>query len=88
MSLTKLETETVINFNDAEDTASITTRQRRVKTRMKKLGVEPSHKQADYEVYIVPKNWVKISPPKKVSTKQRELARERMIKIHSERDLM
>lgn len=74
---TRIETETVISMNDEEDFAQISTRQRTVKTRMRKLGVEVNHKQADYECYRLPKKWIKISPPRKVSKAQRKAARER-----------
>lgn len=77
---TRIETETVICMNDEEDFAQISTRQRTIKTRMRKLGMERNHKQADYECFRVPKCWVKISPPRKVSEAQRKAARERAIK--------
>ena len=86
MGLTRLETETVINFNDAESTAYISTRQQTIKTKMRKLGVEPDHKQADYECYEVPKRWIKISPPRRVSEKQREHARQLGKKYGFKRD--
>ena len=75
----RVERETVISFNDEEEQASIATRQRKVKTRLKNLGVEPHSKQGDYECYMVPKSWVKISPPKKVSENQRKAARKNII---------
>lgn len=84
MSLTKLETETVINFNDAEGVAYISTRQRSMVTRMKKLGVEPNYSQADYDVYEVPKKWIKISPPRKLTEKQLEARRATLARINSE----
>ena len=85
MGLSRLERETVVNFNDLEKVAYISTRQQSVKTRLKKLGIEPIHKQADYEVYEVPKNWIKISKPKKVSDSQRKAAARNMNKFHSQR---
>lgn len=78
--MTKIENETVISFNDEEDFAQISTRQKRVKTRMAKLRVEPHHKQADYECYRVPKTWINIRPPWKVSDSARQGARERLLK--------
>lgn len=58
----KRETETVINFNDEDSEAWIGTRQRKVKSQMRKLGVRPCRKQADYKCYQVPTKWIKISP--------------------------
>jgi hypothetical protein len=78
-TMTKAERETVINFNDDEQVASIATRQKRVKTRFQKLGVEPTRKQGDYVCYMVPKSWIKISPPKQVSENQRKAARKNII---------
>ena len=79
--MTKLETETVINFNDSEQQAWVATRQRRIKTIMQKLGIEPVRKQGDYSCYLLPKKYIKISPPRKVSDEQREKARERAKKF-------
>ena len=76
----KIEIETVISFNDEENFAQISTRQKRIKTRMAKIGVEPHHKQADYECFRVPKSWIRIRPPRKVSDSQREEARKRLLK--------
>lgn len=86
MSLTKLEKETVINFNDAESVAYISTRQRRIKTRMKKLGIEPSSKQADYERYIIPVNCISIRRPRELSKKQLEARRGTLARINSEKN--
>ena len=86
MNLTKSEAETVINFNDAEKVAYICTRQKSMKAKMKKLGVEPSYTQADYEVYIVPRQSIKISLPRKLSEKQKEARRATMARINSEKN--
>lgn len=79
----KLETETIINFNDLEKECQISTRQKVIKNRMKKLGVAPSHTQSDFACYRVPKKWIKVSPPRKVSEAQRKAARERAKKTVS-----
>jgi hypothetical protein len=83
MGLTRQETETVINFNDAEDDAWIATRQKRVKSMMRKRGIKPFRTQGDYECYLVPKRWVKVSPPRRVSETQRKIARERFKKLQA-----
>ena len=77
--MTKAERETVISFNDEEGEARISTRQKRVKTRLRKLGVEPYRKQGDYECYHVPTSWIRFNPPKKVSESQREAARKNIL---------
>jgi len=76
----KIEIETVISFNDEDAFAQISTRQKRVKSRMAKLGVNPHHKQGDYECFRVSKRWIRINAPRKVSDKQRETARRNLLK--------
>lgn len=76
----RIECETVINFNDEESFAQISTRQKRIKNRLAKIGIKPHHKQGDYECFRVPKRWIKISAPRKVSESQREAARKRFLK--------
>ena len=78
MKLTKLETETVINFNDAEKIASVSTRQKSVKLKLSKLGYTPHHNQADYEVYIVPKTCIRFGKPRVFSEESRLAMAERM----------
>lgn len=80
MSLSKWESETTIAFNDGEDEANIYTCQKRIMTIMVKRGIEATNqfKQNGKVIaytYRVPKSWIKISPPRKVSDKQREAAR-------------
>lgn len=57
--LTKEERETVINMNDAEGVAYISTRQVRVKSRLKKCGHTPVYTEFEggfdkLEKYVVP----------------------------------
>ncbi len=74
----KIEIETIINFNMGDKMAWIATRMKSIKTLMRKLGREPYRMQGDYACYLVPKSWIRISPLRKVSEKQRRLASERM----------
>lgn len=83
--MTKIERETVVSFNMAEGHAEIATRMKSVKTKMRKLGIKPNKAQADYEVYKVPKNYVRIGPPRKVGEKQRKSASERLRAWHREK---
>ena len=78
MKLTKLETETVINFNDAEKIASVSTRQKSVKLKLSKLGYVPHHNQADYEVYLVPKTCIRFRNARVLSEESRLAMAERM----------
>ncbi len=84
MGLSKYETETVIRFNDEDGSAIVYTCHRRVMTAMEKRGVMPAkeHKhngRVFAREYLVPKEWIKINPPRKVSDKQREEMRRRIM---------
>lgn len=78
--MSKLENETVIDINDAEDIANIATRQKSIINKLKKMGLEPIYTQAGYERYVVPKKWIYIKPPKEVTQKQREAGCNNLLK--------
>ena len=70
------EMETIVNFNDAEPVASVYTLNKALQNRLAKLAAErPEECIADPDArlsdgmavsYIVPKKWIKVSPPRKV----------------------
>lgn len=74
MSLAKAETETVITMNDEDAFAVVWTCQRRMTTQMRKRGIEPVEQDGYGARYHVPKNWIKINPPRRVSEEQRKRA--------------
>jgi len=76
----RFERETIISFNDGEDEAGIETFSRRLKNRLRKLGIVPIRIQGEHESYRVPKQWIKVSPTRRVSERQRKSARELMNK--------
>ena len=83
--------ENVIEFIENEDRATVTFSQGRYKSRIKRLAAEhPEECQIAAEnedgslCAHIPVAWVKISPLREVSQEQREMARERMCKYHSE----
>lgn len=83
MSLSKYETETVIQFNDERDTANVYTCHKRIMTAIEKRGIQPEceYKNCGRVVaksYEVPKNWIKINPPRRVSEEQRQKLSQRM----------
>lgn len=85
MGLTKYEKETVINFNDADKMASISTSQDWMKRRLKRLAEEnPNDVQIKSEdeytlIVKVPKNYIKkISPPRQMSEEQKNAASKRL----------
>jgi hypothetical protein len=84
-NLTALERETLINFNDEEDTAVVFSYNASWCRQMDKLADErPDEVRREFDnqmggtAYIVPKGWVSVRPKRKVSDSQREQARERM----------
>lgn len=83
--LDKYERETIINFNEAEPTASVYTFNRSLQSKLNKLinsNTDMSLKYSDEEraEYIVPKKWIKVSPPRQVNLtdEQRAAAAERL----------
>jgi len=84
MSLTRYEQETIINFNDEEKMASVYTHNKALTRKLDKLAQERPEECRLIRLtdrageYTIPKKWVKVSPPRKVSEQQREQMRERM----------
>lgn len=72
----KHERETIINFNEEDDTASIWTASETVYRRLRKLGYMPSEDGERHAVFTMPKREVKLPRPKRaVSEAQRERLR-------------
>lgn len=78
MRLTNIEKETVINFNEAERTASVYTHNEALKRQL--LELCQSHpeqvRQSAANVwggltFELPKKWLKVSPPRVLSPAQR-----------------
>lgn len=90
ISLSRYEQETIINFNEEESTAQVYTFNRSLQSKLRKLSEErPEECRLDSEernpdngsaAFIVPKCWIKVSPPRTVtrSEEQIEAMRERM----------
>lgn len=68
MKLSNFEKETIIIFNEAEDTATIDTYNKPLISRMEKLidkypdSIEAS-KTIYGNTYVIPKKWLKVNPP-------------------------
>lgn len=86
LRLTRYERETIINYNEGENVASISTHNRALQRYLKQRAMDrPSEchlekvshggKAVDY---IIPKSWIHIYPPRKISDKQRAAMAERM----------
>ena len=80
MKLSRIEQETIINFNEAEIMASIYTHNAALKERLSGLCRDhPSQvrKTADNGrgglTFELPKKWLKVTPPRVLSPAQREV---------------
>lgn len=73
-SVTPYERETIILYNDAEDTADIHTHDKALQRHIeKKLGIKPYFKRGITRGYKLPKTWLRY--PQKPSEKRREASR-------------
>lgn len=94
MKLSKYEQETIIHYNEEEKTASVYTMNTSLTNKLAKLAEEYPDEcmrtvtQQDGEgvTYIVPKKWVKVRPPRKMSEEQRIAASERLAKVRQNKD--
>jgi len=94
MNRSRLEQETIILFNEAEDTAEITTYNGRLSRRMTELRerfpeqVQPIEGRGT-TAFRFPKAWVKINPgfTRDLTEEQRAQARERMKALNAEHRL-
>ena len=93
MNLSRIEQETIINYNEAETTAGVYTHNRAMLRKLEQLAAERpdecrlerrSHdgQAADY---IIPKSWVKIRQTRIMSEAERERLRERARNMNTER---
>ena len=80
MKLSRIEQETIINFNEAEGTASIYTHNTALKERLSGLCrsyPEQVRQTADNGrgglTFELPKKWLKVTPPRVLSPAQREV---------------
>ena len=92
----KLEQETIINFNEAEKEASVYTFNPALKRKLIDLAekrpdeVKPAGTlfSEDAVEYLVPKSWIRLYPPREtreLTEEQKEAARARIAKIHEAR---
>lgn len=89
--LTNYERETMINFNEKEDTASIFTHNKTLRRKLEKLAQERPEECRPFRVsrwgeaveYYIPKGWIKIHPSRILTVEQRatmaENARKRFL---------
>lgn len=82
-SLTLYERETIINFNEAEAIAGIYTHNVALRNRLLKLSQTESNlriirQTGDMIEVEVPKKWIRVSPPKKLSKETRQKMADRL----------
>lgn len=84
--VSKLEQETVINYNNEEKEADIFTYDKRLITKLRKRGVELIDVNSDGSYSCkVPKRWIKVTPTKIVSEENRIKMGERAKRMANEK---
>lgn len=89
----RLEQETIINFNEEEKVASVYTFNGPLQRRLAKLAEEhPNECKRELDTwqpagsvdYTIPKKWIRInpSPKREMTEEQKQAARERMNALH------
>lgn len=87
----RCERETVINFDDASKTASISTSQEWMKRRLKKLAEKRPDdvrikKEDEYTLFVeLPAKWISIRTPRVMTEEQKASASERFKKYWEEK---
>lgn len=84
MNLSLYEQETIVNFNEAEKTAGIYTHNKALRRKLERLAqerpedcrLEKASHDGQAVDYIIPKAWIKINPPRKLTPEQKALRRE------------
>lgn len=92
MTLPRYEKETIILFNEEEDTARVETFNGRLLSQLEKAGkacddVICEERHDDYGVYTLPKKLVKIHTPRIVSEEERSMRAEIMKNNRREKQL-
>ena len=79
MSLTNLEKETLIVFNEAESDAFVETYSARLLGQLRKVesceGVVCKKKEKGYGLYVIPKTMIKIRAPLKLNLSDEEIVK-------------
>lgn len=80
MELSRYEQETIINYNEAEKTATVYTHNKSLRHKLERLQQDrPDECRLEKESrggaaveYIIPRAWVRVNPSRVVSEAQRE----------------
>ena len=93
MNLSRVEQETIINFNEEEQTASVYTHRKSLQKKLTALTesrptecklTRTSHDGLAME-FEVPKRWIKVSPPRasNMTEEQKQIASERLAEFRA-----
>lgn len=79
MNLSKYERETIINFNEEEQVASVYTYNKRLQNKLNALleerqDIKLIRSGDEWTEYEVPKKWIKVSPPRQVNYTEEQKA--------------
>ena len=71
-NISNYERETIINYNNEDDTATVYTHHKALINKLNKLldghvHISVAHKDEDSVTYIVPKKWIKVQPPRQMN---------------------
>ena len=85
-ALTLYEKETIINYNEAESSANIYTHNVALRNKLLNLSQTEAdlrmiHLGADMIEVEVPKKWIRVNPPRKLSEQTRLELKERMLAL-------
>ena len=93
MRLTKAEQETIILFNEAEQTASVYTHNAALLHQLERLCCSHPAQVRQTErgrhsgaTYLLPKKWVKLTPPRTLSPAQAQVLAEMNARNHKRRE--
>ena len=84
---TAIERETIINYNNEKSTANVYTWNKALINKLSAIlkerqDIQCKHSDDECATFVVPKNWIKVSPPRtrNLSEEQKAEAAERMRK--------
>lgn len=90
--LSKYEMETVINFNDGEKIAYVSSSQRRIKDQIRKWAEEHPDEvkitsEDEYTIIAeMPKFYIRMKPKRYVSPEQREASAKRLVEYRAKKE--
>lgn len=90
MSKSREERETIILYNEADKTASVSTENAALIRKLERLCEQRQRecikheRQNGVDEYIVPKKWIKVNPPRQMSAEAKAKAAEQLNKLRNQ----